>query len=111
MLDTKPKQRIENARKESMLKLKNKPSIKSLATYIFLQEWSNGATGFDDTIATQGFVTTDTIVILGPENDACVFFGDHFAYYVENTNEKFFNDVKNKQMLPVVKKGEYEAQS
>lgn len=36
-----------------------------------------------------------------------VFFGNELAYYVINPNEKFFEDLKNRNMVAVIDKGKY----
>lgn len=37
----------------------------------------------------------------------CVFFGNRLAYCVRNPNAKFFEDLKNKNMVAVVDKNKY----
>lgn len=49
----------------------------------------------------------DVVVVQGPKNDVCVYRSGYLLYKIEKPNEKFFEDLKNCQLL--LKSVEYEA--
>lgn len=73
---------------------------------MFCQTWSNTATGFDldGGLSGQMFVdeytTVATVFIRGNnvEKVYVVCFGESIAYIVRKPNEKFFRDLKNRNM-------------
>jgi hypothetical protein len=106
------KQKLEQIRNNSNQKGAN--FIRPYFTFdVFTQTWSNTATAFDiddDGHATMGgcaMTTAYTSVAHEMITDTYfVFVDNRICYMVENANEKFLNDLKNRQLesLSVAKK-------
>lgn len=74
---------------------------------VFQQTWGSTALGFG---GIGGCAMTDAYTTVIWENNskiAGVFFGDRVAYIILQPNEKFWEDVKNKDMESVANKGKY----
>lgn len=59
---------------------------------MFSQCWSDRDIGFRED---SGDVAHDgqTVVVMGPQGDACVYFGPQFVYRIAHPNRRFFLDV------------------
>lgn len=69
-----------------------------LLVEIFPQCWSSTALGFDG-IGGQAMTTAYTSVFYDiNQNIYIVYFGERIAYCVENPTDKFFEDLKNKNL-------------
>ena len=81
--------------------------VRALCIYQFLQTWGSTALGFS---GIGGARTTDayTTVVIHPEGQTCVFFGERFAYYLRTPNDTFYCDlIKRKRLASVSHKGQY----
>lgn len=83
------------------------PKDEEMVVYMFPQIWGNTAIGFGG-IAGQAFTTAYTIVVYGPKEDVCVYFGGRFAYYIKITNDVFDQDMSNNKMKKVADHELYE---
>lgn len=78
---------------------------------VFAQTWASTALGFGG-LGGQAITNAYTIVLRSLVTDEfCVYFGGRFAYYIERPNEKFYEDVKKRWMLPVKDQKIYESQT
>jgi hypothetical protein len=67
---------------------------------LFQQTWGSTALGFGG-IGGQAITSADTVVVEGPQGDACVYFGGQFAYHVKRPNERFRGDMAVHRMAEV----------
>lgn len=74
---------------------------------LFGQVWSGAALGLGNRDAQARF-EQDTVVVVGPEQDACVYVSTVLAYHVIHPNRRFFLDVAAHQMAPKAESGAYE---
>lgn len=69
---------------------------------MFSQTWGSTALGFN---GLGGAAITDAYVIILHSYRGvpgfCVYFGGRFAYYIENPNQQFFNDIQSRNMASV----------
>lgn len=77
-----------------------RPEVRELSVTMFPQQWSSTCLGFDG-IGGQAFTTAYTIVVIGPERDACVYFAGRLAYHVKNPSDMFAADLNEMRMAPV----------
>lgn len=95
---------LEYKSKDILKKINNeKYKNVNLRADVFLQTWSSTALGFNG-IGGQAISEAYTTVfgdIL--ENVYVIFFGNELAYIVENPTEKFFTDLKLRDMASVSK--------
>ncbi|MBL8472961.1 MAG: hypothetical protein KF778_07090 [Rhodocyclaceae bacterium] len=52
--------------------------------------------------------TADTVVVVGPRADACVYFGADLAYHLERPNRRFFLDLAARDLRPASQAACYE---
>lgn len=74
---------------------------------LFGQVWSGEALGRLDAEAAQHF-EQDTIVVVGPAQDACVYAAMELLYHVIHPNRRFYLDVAAHSMAPKAEAGAYE---
>ncbi len=74
---------------------------------LFGQVWTGEALGLADEDAGLR-VEQDTIVVVGPEQDACVYVGTELLYHVRRPNRRFFLDVAAHGMAPKAEASAYE---
>jgi hypothetical protein len=68
---------------------------------VFPQDWSSTALGFGG-MGGQAITGAYTVIIESKQACGfCVYFGGRFAYRIEKPNEKFFDDIANRQMHEV----------
>ena len=84
-----------------------RPRERDCSIVLFGQVWSAGALGIRDTAQT-GCHELDTVVIVGPAQDACVYAGDHLVCHVVHPNRRFYLDVAAQFMVPAEDAGCYE---
>jgi len=75
---------------------------------MFNQTWGSTALGFG---GWGGSAMTDaytTVIEEKTTNIYGVFFGERFAYYIENPNQVFFNDIKNHNMKLIYEISKYQ---
>lgn len=78
---------------------------------MFSQTWSSTALGFGG-LGGQAITSAYTIVLRSDHTGHfCVYFGGRFAYSIKKCNEKFIEDVMNRQMCEVKNKSQYERES
>lgn len=65
----------------------------------FEQEWSDGATGFEDFVGAQAFTDATTHVIETASNTFHVYHQGQHAYSVADPTEKFFEDLEDESLL------------
>ncbi len=78
-----------------------------LTADVFLQTWGSTALGFDGIggqMMTSAYTTVFQDEIL---NVAVVFFDYNLAYIIENVNDKFIEDLKNRNMCRVSESNKY----
>lgn len=74
---------------------------------LFGQVWSGNALGLQNADADLRF-EQDTIVVVGPAQDACVYVSTELLYHVIRPNRRFFLDVAAHGMAPKSEAGAYE---
>ena len=86
---------------------------------LFLQTWSDTSCGlstdsssFAGQMLTEEYTSVFELRWVYPDTSKeawlyCVFFGNELAYCVRNPNAKFFEDLRNRNMVAVVDKGKY----
>jgi len=75
---------------------------------MFVQTWNSTALGFGG-IGGQAFTDAYTIILESKHGKGfCVYFGDQFAYRVENPNPTFFEDIASKSMKSVKDHASYD---
>ncbi len=91
-------------------KLKEQVRRDEVDVQMFSQIWGNTAGGFDmpGFMSGQAMTKQYTTVVKIEKDIFLIFFGNRFAYYVTEPNEKFYNDLQNKSLLGVSKCKEYE---
>lgn len=84
-----------------------RPREEDCDVVLFRQVWSGDALGHADPEAAQHF-EQDTIVVVGPAQDACVYVGTDLLYHVIHPNRRFFLDVAAHSMAAKTNAGAYE---
>lgn len=84
-----------------------RPREQECDVVLFGQVWSGEALGHADSEAAQHF-EQDTIVVVGPAQDACVYVGTDLLYHVIHPNRRFFLDVAAHSMASKADAGAYE---
>ena len=86
-----------------------KHSDRDIEVYaMFSQTWSSTALGFGG-LGGQAMTDAYTIVLRSNYSGGyCVYFGGRFAYHIKRINQKFIEDVTNRQMCYVKDKSKYE---
>jgi hypothetical protein len=74
---------------------------------LFGQVWSGQALGHAEAEAAVCF-EQDTTIVIGPEQDACVYAGMELIYHVIHPNRRFFLDVAAQSMAPKAEADAYE---
>lgn len=77
--------------------------------HVFPQTWGSTALGFEG-IGCSAMTTAYTTVIQVDNTELYgVFFGEEFAYLVDNPLPVFFEDLKNRNMAPVYESNKYKS--
>lgn len=86
-----------------------KHSDRDIEVYaMFSQTWSSTALGFGG-LGGQAITSAYTIILRSNYlGEYCVYFGGRFAYHIKRINQKFIEDVMNREMRSVKNKGKYE---
>jgi hypothetical protein len=84
-----------------------RPREQDCSIVLFSQVWSAGALGLRDAPYI-GHQELDTIVIVGPAQDACVYAGHHLVCHVLHPNRRFYLDVAGQCMAPAEDAARYE---
>lgn len=71
---------------------RRRPSEDECDVVLFVQSWTGDALGHCDAGAGRHF-EQDTVVVVGPAQDACVYVGEELLYHVTHPNRRFFLDV------------------
>lgn len=77
-----------------------RPFMDETECVMFSQSWGNTSMGFGG-IGGQAITPAYTVVVYGPNRDACVYFGGRFAYHIERINGVFLDDVQSYKMHAV----------
>jgi hypothetical protein len=86
---------------------RRRPKEHECDVVLFGQVWTGEAIGLCDGDA-ELRLEQDTVVVVGPEQDACVYAGARLLYHVVQPNRRFFLDVASHAMAPVAHAGHYE---
>jgi hypothetical protein len=84
-----------------------RPREQDCSIVLFGQVWSAGALGVSDSTQA-GHHELDTVVIVGPAQDACVYAGRHLVCHVLHPNRRFYLDVAAQCMAPAEEAACYE---
>lgn len=86
-----------------------RPMDSECSVYCFPQTWGSTALGFGG-IGGAAMTTAYTVVVIGPQQDACVYFNGRLAYHVKVPNDTFAFDLGRHLMRSVREAtGVYEA--
>jgi hypothetical protein len=83
-----------------------RPRMDECGVVLFGQVWSSQALGRDGAHATH--FEQDTIVVVGPQQDACVYVATELLFHVIHPNRRFFLDLAAHSMAPKAEAGAYE---
>jgi len=86
---------------------KRRPGAQECNVVLFGQVWCDDALGYARS-GTSENVEADTVVIVGPAQDACVYVSTQLLYHVCNPNRRFFLDVASQCMAPPSMREHYE---
>lgn len=79
--------------------LPRRPLPEECELVMFAQSfWGSGASS----------VEGETVIVIGPMNDACVYFSGRLAYHVPHPNRRFFLDVAAQLMAGIEDSARYE---
>jgi hypothetical protein len=73
---------------------------------LFGQVWSGDALGLQSDAPPR--LEQDTIIVMGPAQDACVYVSTELLYHVIHPNRRFYLDVAAHSMAPKAEAGAYE---
>lgn len=76
---------------------RRRPHARECQVVMFAQSMRMSDIGFTDAPRADD-VEGDTVIVLGPEGDACVYFAAQFVYHVRRPNRRFFLDVAAQSM-------------
>lgn len=85
----------------------NKVHWSDCCFWLFQQVWGSTSCGFGG-IAGQAVTTADTVIVMGPKGDCCVYISGRLAYYVERPNEQFYEDLHKHDMKGKADNPKYE---
>ena len=83
---------------------------KDVDVYMFPQIWPSGALGFEQRIGASVLTVAYTVIITVDNLTAGVYFNGEFAYLIKKTNNKFYTDLSERNMVPVGKEEIYETE-
>jgi len=86
----------------------SRPGEKDCSVVMFSQSWTLQALWLDAGRKAPSHVEAETIVIIGPCGDACVYVATQLLYHVQCPNRRFFLDVAAQQMRGKAESGRYE---
>lgn len=99
---------VTKSRRKSTGEFKDqRPYSGNVETFIFPQTWSSTALGFGG-VGGQAFTAAYTVVVTGPQGDACVYFGGRFAYRVPRLSQVFMEDLRSHSMVSRMEMGKYD---
>lgn len=75
--------------------------------YMFEQTWGSTALGFGGIGGSAMTSATTYVFIPAKLNQAYVYFGGTLAYVINNPNERFREDLRNRRMASVMEQGRY----
>ena len=100
---------LQCALKQDLLPVEGRrPHEHECDVVLFGQVWSGAALGLANGDEGEARFEQDTVVVMGPEQDACVYVSTALAYHVIHPNRRFFLDVAAQQMAPKAEAGGYE---
>jgi hypothetical protein len=79
---------------------RRRPVASECHVVMFAQTMGTDELNFRD-IVTARPIEVDTVIVLGPEGDACVYFSSSFGYHVLHPNRRFFFDVASQSMVGI----------
>lgn len=65
--------------------------------YVWPQTWEDTSCG-QGGVAGQMMTSAPTVVIVGPNSDACVYHGGNLAYHIDRVNENFWQAIDNRHL-------------
>lgn len=78
----------------------SRPDPYHVRVVMFEQTWGSTALGFGG-IGGQAITDAYTVIVDGPQGDACVYFAGRLAYHIERPNQQFREDMANQNMRAV----------
>jgi hypothetical protein len=76
---------------------RRRPNADECNVVMFEQTWRARDVGFSQGRANES-LQGETVVVTGPEGDACVYFASQLVYHVREPNRRFFLDVAAQSM-------------
>ena len=73
-------------------------NVQNCKIYSWTQEWSDTSCGFSSEVVGFGFTSAECIVVIGPNEEACVYHDGKLAYHLKGLSRKFYDRIKNKNM-------------
>jgi len=84
-----------------------RPTPDECDVVMFSQCWSDEEMGFKKG-TTGRFHEGQTVIVMGPQGDACVYFGTEYVYGIKHPNRRFFLDVAAQRLEGVRGAAAYE---
>lgn len=78
----------------------SRPDPYHVSVVMFEQTWGSTALGFGG-IGGQAITNAYTVIVEGPQGDACVYFAGQMAYHIERPNAQFREDIAGRRMHTV----------
>ena len=85
-----------------------RPNAGDCSVAMFTQAWRPEELGWSSSIEFQSTLVAETIVIVGPCGDACVYVAGELLYHIESPNRRFFLDMAGQHMRRVGEAAAYD---
>ena len=85
-----------------------RPTPDECEVVMFSQCWSDEEIGFKSGGGTGRFHEGHAVIVMGPQGDACVYFGTEYVYGIKHPNRRFFLDVAAQRLEGVRGAAAYE---
>ena len=93
---------VEDCLKDASVRLNttnnNMTNMQDCKVHSWEQEWPDTSCGFSNNMCGFGITKALCVVIIGPNEDACVYHNGRLAYYVPKVSDKFYNCIDNELM-------------
>jgi len=85
-----------------------RPDLKECRVSLFEQPWLTTALGFQRMPPLKREAIADTVVVIGPRGDACVYFAGELAYHIRRPSQFFWTDLTWQRLVAVDSADEYD---
>ena len=85
-----------------------RPNAGDCSVAMFTQAWRPEELGWSSASASRATIVAETIVIVGPCGDACVYVAGELLYHIESPNRRFFLDMSGQHMRRIGESAAYD---